>query len=141
MTKPTYEELNSIDMDAKAIANQNPIGTLFAWRKAYLAALADAVLAKWGAPQAGVGAACQHEWVGFARTSMPPKYACRKCHAFFDSPPTTTPQPTQAQAKAVSLTDEQWQRIADLTGGRILTQTVKDEIERVIGIKRDQHDL
>lgn len=55
MTKPTYEELDSIDMDAKAIANQNQIGTPFAWRKAYPAALADAVLAKWGAPQAGVG--------------------------------------------------------------------------------------
>lgn len=62
---------------------------------------ARAVLAKWGAPQAGVGAACQHEWDGFVRTSMPPKYACRKCHAFFDSPPTTTQQPTQAQAGAV----------------------------------------
>ena len=53
----------------------------------------------------------------------------------------TTPQPTQAQAGAVPLTDEQWQRIADLTGGRILTQAVKDEIERVIGIKGGQHDL
>ena len=51
----------------------------------------------------------------------------------------TTPQPTQAQAGAVPLTDEQWQRIADLTGGRILTQAVKDEIERVIGIKGGQH--
>ena len=51
----------------------------------------------------------------------------------------TTP-PTQAQAGAVPLTDEQWQRIADLTGGRILTRAVK-EIERVIGIKGGQHDL
>ena len=51
----------------------------------------------------------------------------------------TPPQPTQAQARAVPLTDEQWQRIADLTGGRILTQAVKDEIERVIGIKGGQH--
>ena len=42
-------------------------------------------------------------------------------------------------AGAVPLTDEQWQRIADLTGGRILTQAVKDEIERVIGIKGGQH--
>ena len=41
-------------------------------------------------------------------------------------------------AGAVPLTDEQWQRIADLTGGRILTQAVKDEIERVIGIKGGQ---
>ena len=32
------------------------------------------------------------------------------------------------------LSDEQWQRITDLTGGRILTQGVKDEIERVIRI-------
>lgn len=55
MTKPTYEELDSIDMDAKAIANQNPIGTPFAWRKAYLAALAHAVLAKWGTPPAVAG--------------------------------------------------------------------------------------
>ena len=52
-----------------------------------------------------------------------------------------TPQPTQAQAGVVPLTDEQWQRIADLTGGRILTQAVKDEIERVIGIKGGQHGL
>ena len=42
-------------------------------------------------------------------------------------------------AGTVPLTDEQWQRIADLTGGRILTQAVKDEIERVIGIKGGQH--
>ena len=53
----------------------------------------------------------------------------------------TTQQPTQAQAGAVPLTDEQWQRIADLTGGRILTQAVKDEIERVIGIKGGQHGV
>ena len=46
----TDNELDSIDMDAQAIANQNPIGTPFAWRKAYLAAFARAVLAKWGAP-------------------------------------------------------------------------------------------
>ena len=51
----------------------------------------------------------------------------------------TTQQPTQAQAGAVPLTNEQWQRITDLTGGRILTQGVKDEIERVIGIKGGQH--
>lgn len=49
MTGPTDAELDSIDMDAKAIANQNPIGTPFAWRKAYLTSLARAVLAKWGA--------------------------------------------------------------------------------------------
>ena len=47
-TEPTDAELDSIDMDAKAIANQNPIGTPFAWRKAYLTALARAVLTKWG---------------------------------------------------------------------------------------------
>ena len=46
----TDNELDSIDMDAKAIANQNPIGTPFAWRKAYLVAFARAVLAKWGQP-------------------------------------------------------------------------------------------
>ena len=50
MTEPTYAELDSIDMDAKAIANQNPIGTPFAWRKAYLTALTRAILAKWGSP-------------------------------------------------------------------------------------------
>ena len=55
MTEPTDAELDSIDMDAKAIANQNPIGTPFAWRKAYLAALARAVLAKWGTPPAVAG--------------------------------------------------------------------------------------
>lgn len=45
---------------------------------------------------------------------------------------------TQAQAGAVPLTDEQWQRIADLTDS-ILTRATKDEIERVIGIKGGQH--
>lgn len=50
MTDPIDAELDSIDMDAKAIANQNPIGTPFAWRKAYLTALARAVLARWGQP-------------------------------------------------------------------------------------------
>lgn len=49
----------------------------------------------------------------------------------------TTPLPTQAQAGAVPLTDEQWQRIADLTDS-ILTRATKDEIERVIGIKGGQ---
>ena len=48
------------------------------------------------------------------------------------------PQPAQAQAGAVPLTDEQWQRIADLTDS-ILTRATKDEIERVIGIKGGQH--
>ena len=47
----------------------------------------------------------------------------------------TAPQPVAREP----LTDEQWQRITDLTGGRILTQGVKDEIERVIGIKGGQH--
>ena len=37
--------------------------------------------------------ACQHEWDGIARTSIPPKYGCKKCHALFDSPPTKAPQP------------------------------------------------
>ena len=46
-----------------------------------------------------------------------------------------TPQPVAREP----LTDEQWQRITDLTGGRILTQGVKDEIERVISIKGDPH--
>ena len=50
----------------------------------------------------------------------------------------TTPQPTQAQAGAAPLSDAQWQRIADLTDS-ILTRSVKDEIERVIGIKGVQH--
>lgn len=36
------------------------------------------------------------------------------------------------------LTDEQWQRIADLTNS-ILTRATKDEIERVIGIKGGQN--
>lgn len=44
----------------------------------------------------------------------------------------------QAQAGAVPLTDEQWQRIADLTNS-ILTRATKDEIERVIGIKGGQN--
>ena len=45
-----------------------------------------------------------------------------------------------AQAGAAPLTDEQWQRIADLTDS-ILTRATKDEIERVIGIKGDKHGL
>lgn len=65
MTKPTYEELDSIDMDAQAIANQNPIGTPFAWRKAYLAALADSVLVKWGTPPAVAGEPTA--WYEYAR--------------------------------------------------------------------------
>ena len=47
-------------------------------------------------------------------------------------------QPTHAQAGAAPLSDAQWQRIADLTDS-ILTRSVKDEIERVIGIKGVQH--
>ena len=53
----------------------------------------------------------------------------------------TTPQPTPTVPPAgrEPLTGEQWQRITDLTGGRILTQAVKDEIERVISIKGGRH--
>lgn len=61
----TDNELDSIDMDAQAIANQNPIGTPFAWRKAYLAAFARAVLAKWGTPVvAGEPVAWLDPWTG-----------------------------------------------------------------------------
>lgn len=52
---------------------------------------------------------------------------------------TRTPQPTQGQVGTVPLTDAQWQRIADLTDS-ILTRSVKDEIERVIGIEGHGHD-
>lgn len=44
------------------------------------------------------------------------------------------PQPVERKP----LTDEQWQRIADLTNS-ILTRATKDEIERVIGIKGGQN--
>ena len=47
-----------------------------------------------------------------------------------------TQQP--APAGAAPLSDAQWQRIADLIDS-ILTRSVKDEIERVIGIKGVQH--
>lgn len=46
----------------------------------------------------------------------------------------TAPQPVEREL----LTDEQWQRIADLTNS-ILTRATKDEIERVIGIKGGQN--
>ena len=100
------------------------------------------ILAKWGTPPAVAG-----EPVAWLSTdSISERYLCFTKPK--DSNPArplvfgdTTPQPTQAQAGAVPLTDEQWQRIADLTGGRILTQAVKDEIERVIGIKGGQHGL
>ena len=48
----------------------------------------------------------------------------------------TAPQPPTAQAAdsvMAPLSDAQWQRIADLTDS-ILTRSVKDEIERVIGL-------
>ena len=66
--------------------------------------LARAVLENCDSPVvARETATCQHEWDGLVRTSTPPKYACKKCHAFFDSSPTQTPQPTQTQAGAVPL--------------------------------------
>lgn len=46
-----------------------------------------------------------------------------------------TSQPVEREP----LTDEQWQRIADLTDS-ILTRATKDEIECVIGIKGGQHE-
>ena len=39
------EELDRMDMEAQAEANQNPHGTLYHWRKAYLQAFARAILA------------------------------------------------------------------------------------------------
>jgi len=39
---------------------------------------------------------CLHEWDGLTRTSMPPKYACKHCHNFFDAPPSPAPQPAPA---------------------------------------------
>lgn len=41
---------------------------------------------------------CVHEWDGLARTSMPPRYACKHCHNFFDAPPSPTPQAVSAPA-------------------------------------------
>ena len=97
----TDNELDSIDMDAQAIANQNPIGTPFAWRKAYLAAFARAVLAKWGTPPAVAGepVAWLDPWTGAKVTT---DYVAYGKHGI---PLYTAPQPAQAQAGAVPLTD------------------------------------
>ena len=96
MTEPTGAELDTIDIDAKAIANQNPIGTPFAWRKAYLAAFARAVLAKWGTPPA------------VAERLEVTEAECEAAVLEIEIEDLrTAPQPTQAQAGAVPLTNEQ----------------------------------
>ena len=76
---------------------------------------------------------CKH-WPGYSRQAVLVKMWLREA---IESAIAQwgTPQPVVRE----QLTDEQWQRITDLTGGRILTQGVKDEIERVIGIKGGQH--
>ena len=92
--------------------------------------LVCAVLAKWGQPaQAAEPVAWLDPWTG---TKVTTDYDAYGKHGI---PLYTAPQPVAREP----LTDEQWQRITDLTGGRILTQGVKDEIERVIGIKGGQH--
>lgn len=101
MTEPTDAELDTIDMEAQAVANQNPIGTPFAWRKAYLAAFARAVLAKWGTPPAVAG---EPDYATFALwyadhigdENKPVRDAALATYEAFA--PT---QPTQAQAGAV----------------------------------------
>ena len=92
--------------------------------------LIDEVLAKWGTPaQAAEPVAWLDPWTG---TKVTTDYDAYGKHGI---PLYTAPQPVAREP----LTDEQWQRITDLTGGRILTQGVKDEIERVISIKGDPH--
>ena len=104
---------------------------------ASLAKFARAVLAKWGTPQpenlgftienrAGADVVVWKE--GGCRPATSAEIAMWKALSAVQQPVVREP-----------LTDEQWQRITDLTGGRILTQGVKDEIERVIGIKGGQH--
>ena len=97
---------------------------------------ARAVLAKWGTP-ATVGVEPVAWLSPWRADQVTTDYDAYGEHGI---PLYTTTQPTQPQPVAREpLTDEQWQRITDLTGGRILTQAVKDEIERVIGIKGGQH--
>lgn len=104
---------------------------------------ARAVLDKWGRPAAVVGepVACGNcggtGWM-VRDPDIGTDQECFVCDGSGGYSESTTPQPTQAQAGAVPLTDEQWQRIADLTDS-ILTRATKDEIERVIGIKGGQH--
>ena len=90
---------------------------------------ARAVLAKWGQPaQAAEPVAWLDPWTG---TKVTTDYDAYGKHGI--------PLVRQKPVAREPLTDEQWQRITDLTGGRILTQAVKDEIERVIGTKGGQH--
>ena len=90
---------------------------------------ARAVLAKWGQPAVkGDPVAWLSPW---RKDQVTTDYDAYGKHGI--------PLVRQKPVERESLTYEQWQRITDLTGGRILTQAVKDEIERVIGIKGGQH--
>jgi hypothetical protein len=132
MTEPTDDELDEL---RQANGGKLNFVTLREFRT-----IARAALAKWATPPAGAGEPVA--WLSV--DCIGERYLCFTKPN--DSDPArplvfgdTTPQPTKAQAGAVPLTDEQWQRIADLTDS-ILTRATKDEIERVIGIKGGQHD-
>jgi len=66
---------------------------------------------------------CLHEWDGLIRTSMPPKYACKHCHNFFDAPPSPALQPAP-------LSDDVFQK----------TWRLLDELEKLRSANRDEED-
>ena len=133
-TQPTDAELDMLIDDVVGLDSTDEVFREFA----------RAVLAKWGTP-APVGVepvallVRKNSWRDGQWEAAPPNspsyglgWANQRVYVY------TAPQPIQPQAGAVPLTDEQWQRIADLTDS-ILTRATKDEIERVIGIKGGQH--
>ncbi len=90
-----------------------------------------AAIAKWGQP-AHSGEPVAYTVAGPV-TDWSRDFSAYKTKTYV-RPVFTAPQPVEREP----LTDEQWQRIADLTDS-ILTRATKDEIERVTGIKGGQH--
>lgn len=137
---PTDAELDALDMAAKAIANQNPIGTPAAWRMAYLKALTRAVLAKWGSPVVA-GESVAELVVDRFTTQLKALPASHDVRPYGTHLLCLVPQPTQAQAGAVPLTPSQY-NIAlgcatDIPPSRY--EAVTRAIERAHGIKGGQH--
>lgn len=71
----------------------------------------DASTAPQQEAQEPVAFRCLHEWDGLARTSMPPKYACKHCHNFFDAPPSPTPQPAPAPLSEREAFESTWENL------------------------------
>ena len=78
---------------------------------------------------------CSHEWDGLVRTSMPPKYACKHCHNFFDAPPSTTPQADSQPAadEIVSVAREQGLPETEIEG---VFRVNADDLCRVVAADR-----